>query len=214
MHYKQKITLNTDDHSDGIEIMPNQPSRDSDPPKRKRKKKSAFKYYFFNIILGIILILMLGYILSVSVFITTKTTVSGSTIYSDNYILSKAIHKGEYHKNSIYQVVMGLIDEPRDIPFIESIKVGLKSPSHVNVYVKEKKMLGVIQSSDGKYVYFDDDGIVKEIAKKKLDKVIPVSGLVANNPKIATDIEKNNCNFTHSHKNLRKIIKKHRNYEF
>ncbi|MCR4782608.1 MAG: hypothetical protein K5851_07705 [Lachnospiraceae bacterium] len=188
MHYKQKITLNTPEESKGVEIMPNKPLDEEPTKKRKKKKKSAFRYYFFNIVLGIILVIMLAYILSVSVFITTKVTVSGSTIYDENYIKSKAIHKGEYKKNSIYQVVMGIIDEPRDIPFIESIKVGLKSPSHVNIYVKEKEMLGVIQADDGKYVYFDDDGIVKEIAKKKLDKVIPVSGLVATKPKIGKSL--------------------------
>ena len=174
MHYKQKITLNTPEESKGVEIMPNKPLDEEPTKKRKKKKKSAFRYYFFNIVLGIILVIMLAYILSVSVFITTKVTVSGSTIYDENYIKSKAIHKGEYKKNSIYQVVMGIIDEPRDIPFIETIKVGLKSPSHVNIYVKEKEMLGVIQADDGKYVFFDDDGIVKEIAKKKLDGKIEV----------------------------------------
>ncbi len=209
MQYKKSIKLNVPEESSsngGIEIMPNPPKKkprskdtiehrnasrkaDAEEGVRKpRKKKSLFRYYFLNILLGIIILGMLGYILSVAVFVVKRVDVSGNTLYSNAYIESKAMHDGKYRKSTFYQLAMGIIDPVRDIPFVESVKVTIKNPSTIHLKVTEKEMLGVIQGEDGKYVYFDDDGIVKEISKTKLNGVMPVTGLVPNDPKIGKSL--------------------------
>lgn len=187
MQYKQRITLDNEPKNEGIEILPNETS--SKPGKEKKvKKKSVFKFYFFNIVLGIIILCMLGYILSVSVLITRSVTVSGSKLYDEEYIKEKVLKKGDLKKNSAYQVLMGLIAPTKDIPFIDKVSVGFASPSHLKITLTEKEMLGVIEADDGKYVYFDDDGIVKEISKRKLDTVIPVGGLKATKPVVGKSL--------------------------
>jgi cell division protein FtsQ len=131
---------------------------------------------------------MLSYILSVSVFVVKRIDVSGNTLYSENYIKERSMHKGKYKKSTFYQLAMGIMDPPKNIPFVESVHYKLESPSHILLKVNEKEMLGVIQGDDGKYVYFNDDGKVVEISKVKLNGVMPVSGLTPSKPKIGESL--------------------------
>ena len=187
MQYKQRITLDNEPKNEGVEILPNDTSSKSGKEKKVRKK-SVFRFYFLNIVLGIVILVMVGYIMSVSILITTQVNVTGSKLYDDEYIKEKVLKKGDLKKNSAYQVLMGLIAPTKDIPFIDKVSVGFETPSHLRITLKEKEMLGVIEADDGNYVYFDDDGIVKEISKRKLDSVIPVGGLKATKPVIGKSL--------------------------
>jgi cell division protein FtsQ len=152
------------------------------PDKRKKRKISILK--IVDIILGFVIIALIVFLLSISVFQIKTISVVGSTVWDENTIKSKVIVQNDYKKNGIYQYLYRLVRPAKDIPFVESAKISFKSPSHIVITVREKKLLGRTQLADGKYVYFNDDGVIREISDKLIDGVMPANGLVINKPKV------------------------------
>lgn len=148
---------------------------------KKKRKVSILK--IIDIILGLVIIALITFLLSISVFQIRKVTVVGSTIWDSNTIKSQTIVQNDYKNNGLYQYFYRLIKPVKGIPFVESAKLSFKSPSHLVITVQEKKLLGRTQMSNGKYVYFNDDGVIKEISDKLVDGVLPVNGLVIKKPK-------------------------------
>jgi cell division protein FtsQ len=150
--------------------------------KGKRKRGSSL-LKIVDIILGLVIVALITFLLSISVFQIRKVTVVGSKIWDENTIKSQTIIQNDYKNNGLYQYFYRLIRPVKEIPFVESAKLSFETPSHLVITVQEKKLLGRAQMSDGKYVYFNDDGVIKEISDKLVDGVLPVNGLVIKKPK-------------------------------
>ena len=59
----------------------------------------------------------------------------------------------------------------------ESIKVSLKNPWTLKIIVQEKERIGYVMDSDGKYYYFDQDGMVVDVEEAPVDGIPLVDGM-------------------------------------
>ena len=59
----------------------------------------------------------------------------------------------------------------------ESIKVSLKNPWTLKITVQEKERIGYVMDSDGKYYYFDQDGMVVDVEEAPVDGIPLVDGM-------------------------------------
>lgn len=106
---------------------------------QKAEKRGASLLKVFNIILGVLLIVaLITFLLSISVFQIRKVTVVGSKIWDENTIKSQTIIQNDYKNNGLYQYFYRFIKPVKDIPFVESAKLSFKSPSHLVITVQEE----------------------------------------------------------------------------
>ncbi len=156
--------------------------------KKNKKKRKIFAFYFINIVLFIAILVVLGFILNITVFPIKKISVTNSKINSDEFIKERVIRKGKYEENGLYQIIINLIDKRKNIPFVENYEIKLVAPKNFVIDVKEKELLCYAISKSNN-VYFDDNGVIKEISKKKVTGVIKVTGLPVKNHKINDKIK-------------------------
>ena len=142
---------------------------------------SAMKFYLPNIILGVI-ILVIFMILGTAVFFGVREVeVSGSSIYSDA-IIEDMVLNDKYKNNGLYDVLKARFFPVKDVPFVEKITVSLSGSHKLLITVKEKEICGFVLDTKERYVYFDSEIRVSEISDQRLDGVIPVEGIVAEEP--------------------------------
>lgn len=111
-------------------------------------------------------------ILSVNV---TQVTVVGNSRYTENEIVSMLFQKN-LDWNSAYFFLKEKTQEHIRIPFVEDYQVEFTGPTHVEVIVHEKSVVGYV-SYMGSYMYFDKDGIVVESTDTALPGIPEISGL-------------------------------------
>ncbi len=111
-------------------------------------------------------------VLSVNV---RQVTVAGNSRYSENEIVGMVFQK-KIDWNSAYLFLREKTREHIQIPFVEDYKLDFVSPTHVEVIVHEKSMVGYV-SYMGSYMYFDKDGIVVESTDTALEGIPEISGL-------------------------------------
>ena len=85
---------------------------------------------------------------------------------------------GKKYSNTLLFILNNKINPPGDVTFIDKIDVSYVNRNTVSITVYEKAMAGCIEHN-GKYAYFDGDGIVLEISDKKLDDVPCIEGLTS-----------------------------------
>ncbi len=69
----------------------------------------------------------------------------------------------EYSWNSLYVYFENKCNKTEEIPFVDSLRIRLKSPQKLEITVVEKGILGYLYvPSLGKNAYFDKDGFVVE----------------------------------------------------
>lgn len=127
------------------------------------------------IVLGILAgVLLLAAVLFLAVRVT-KIDVTGNRQYTEEQIIN-LIFDGKWSRNSAYCYYESQFREHKSIPFIEEYKVEFKSPTHVEVVVFEKSVVGYVPSMSS-YMYFDKDGIIVESSGEQLPGVPWVTGL-------------------------------------
>lgn len=134
------------------------------------KKKETSKKWLIG--LAVLLIIGIG-ILSVNI---RQVTVTGNNRYTENEIVDFVFQKN-LDWNTVYRYLKERMGgEHPQIPFVEDYKVVFLSPSHVEVIVHEKSVVGYV-SYMGSYMYFDKDGIVVESANQALEDIPHITGL-------------------------------------
>lgn len=111
-------------------------------------------------------------ILSVNV---REITVTGNSRYTENEIVS-LLFRNKADLNSAYLFLKEKTQEHIQIPFVEDYQLDFVSPTHVEVIIHEKSVVGFV-SYMGSYMYFDKDGIVVESTDTALPGIPQVSGL-------------------------------------
>ncbi len=111
-------------------------------------------------------------ILSVNV---REITVVGNSRYTENEIVSFLFQKS-MDLNSAYILLKEKTQEHIQIPFVENYQLDFISPTHLEVIVHEKSVVGYV-SYMGSYMYFDKDGIVVESTDTALPGIPQISGL-------------------------------------
>lgn len=104
-----------------------------------------------------------------------RVDVTGNSHYSAEQIEELIFH-GKWSRNSAFFYYENRFKEHQSIPFIEEYKVNFKSPTHVEIVVFEKSVVGYV-SYMSSYMYFDKDGIIVESSGEQLPGVPWVTGL-------------------------------------
>lgn len=108
-------------------------------------------------------------------FQVRKVTVYGNSRHSSEEI-SAGLTEGRMMKNTLYLLWKYREGEiPDTLPFLSSLHVQMKSPSHIEAQVTEKELAGYIDQSG--YVYFDSDGVILEISDEVYDGIPIITGV-------------------------------------
>ena len=142
---------------------------------RKNRKKRARRKRLLLILLVFILLAAVAVLIALTGFKLKKVQVSGNELYSDQQIKDSVLND-EYSWNTLYVVLKYRLFKMKEIPFIEEMEIELLAPDEIHIQVYEKAMIGYIQAND-RNVYFDKDGFVVEISKRKIENVPKVDGI-------------------------------------
>lgn len=108
-------------------------------------------------------------------FQVKKITVYGNDRHSSKEI-SQGLSNDFLTRNTLYLLWKYKDGEiPDTLPFLDSLHVQMKSPSSIEVQVKEKKLTAYMDK--GGYVYFDEDGTVLEISDEVYEKIPLITGV-------------------------------------
>ncbi|MDY3917477.1 MAG: cell division protein FtsQ/DivIB [Candidatus Limivivens sp.] len=136
--------------------------------RRKRRK----------LIIGILAgILILAALIVFGLFRVQEVVIIGNENFTAKQI-QQAVMQDGLCKNSLY-LLWKFQDKERTaeaLPFLSAIEVELKNPFKVQIRVYEKPQVGYLQAQ-GKYVYFDKDGLVVETSEKIHEGVPLLTGL-------------------------------------
>ncbi len=127
------------------------------------------------IVLGTITIL-----LSVMYFLLVHYEVKNVIVEGNKHYSSKEIQDmimtGYFGDNSLYLSLKYKNKEITDVPFIETMDVNVTSNDTIKIMVYEKSLAGYVEYL-GRYMYFDNDGVVIEAAKVPTKGIPKVTGL-------------------------------------
>ena len=132
------------------------------------------------ILTAILIIAMLAGLCAIliwKVFVVKSVSVKGNEIYTDKQIEDWVLDK-EYSWNSLYVYFENKCNKTEEIPFVDSLRIRLKSLQKLEITVVEKGILGYLYvPSLGKNAYFDKDGFVVEISSEIIPGVTKINGL-------------------------------------
>jgi cell division protein FtsQ len=127
------------------------------------------------IVLAIINILLCAAYYILIHYEVETVTVEGNKHYSSDEIKSM-IMTGYFGDNSLYLSFKYKNKDIEDIPFIETMDVVVQSNDAIRIIVYEKAVAGYVEYL-GRYMYFDNEGIVVEASKVTTPGVPQVTGL-------------------------------------
>ncbi len=138
--------------------------------RRHTKKKTNWKW----IVVGILALgLLLFAVLAAAFFRVEKVEVTGNSYYTESEIAELVM---EESKNSLYLAFQYGYLGGKEIPFIDSVEISFVSPSHIQIRVYEKTMIGYVEYM-GSNLYFDKDGTVVESSSEVLPGIPCIKGL-------------------------------------
>lgn len=144
---------------------------------KSRRKKRRIQKIVLKIVITILVVLALAALIVFKVFTVQNVTVKGNSIYSDEKIQGWVLND-KYSWNSLYVYFKYKFTDTEDVPFVDSMKVSLKSPHSLQVQVYEKGVLGYLYvSSLGKNAYIDKDGFVVELSNDIIQGTTKIIGL-------------------------------------
>jgi cell division protein FtsQ len=127
------------------------------------------------IILAIINIILCAVYYLLIHYEVRKVTVDGNVHYSAEEIKSM-IMTGYLGDNSLYLSLKYKNKDIDNIPFVETMDVVVQSNDSIRIIVYEKAIAGYVEYL-GRYMYFDNEGVVVEASKVTTASVPQVTGL-------------------------------------
>jgi len=127
------------------------------------------------IILGIINVLLMAMYFALTHFAVKTVQVDGNKHYSAEEIKSMVM-TGYLGDNSLYLSLKYKKKGIEDIPFVETMDVMVQSNDTIRITVYEKALAGYVQYL-GRYMYFDNEGVVVETSKVTTKGIPQVTGL-------------------------------------
>jgi cell division protein FtsQ len=127
------------------------------------------------IVLGIINILLCMVYYVLIHYEVKNVTVDGNQHYSADEIKAM-IMTGYFGDNSLYLSLKYKNKEIDDVPFVETMDVVVQSNDSIRITVYEKALAGYVEYL-GRYMYFDNNGVVVEASKVTTPGVPQVTGL-------------------------------------
>ena len=110
--------------------------------KEKRRKKKR-RMLALKIVLGVLVALVLAFLVVFYVFRVEDVEVKGNVLY-DKPTIESVVLNDEYSWNSLYVFLKYKLVDTKDVPFIDTMEVSLKSPTTLQIQVYEKGMVGYL----------------------------------------------------------------------
>lgn len=121
-------------------------------------------------VIGLLVVMIV--LLSVNI---TTIEVTGNERYTREQ-MTELLFPDSISRNSLFCYLKDHFREHRQIPFVEDYRIAFQGPTHVEVIVYEKDVVGYV-SYMSSYMYFDKDGILVESSNEKLPGVPWITGL-------------------------------------
>ncbi|MCM1388422.1 MAG: cell division protein FtsQ/DivIB [Bacillus sp. (in: Bacteria)] len=156
-----------------------------DTEKEKQKEQKEQKVRFGKgkriAVLSALVCLFLGAAIAAYVYIMDNYTimnvyVEGNIHYTDEEIIDMVMN-GRYGNNSLF-LSLKYRDKGIDgVPFVETMDVTIEQKDTIRITVYEKAIAGYVAYL-GRYMYFDNDGIIVETSEEATPGIPQVTGLV------------------------------------
>lgn len=127
------------------------------------------------VILGILNFLLLAFYFVLIHYAVKNVIVDGNKHYSAEEIKSM-IMTGWLGDNSLYLSIKYKNKEIKDVPFVETMDVVVQSNDTIRISVYEKALAGYVEYL-GRYMYFDNEGVVVEASKVTTKGIPQVTGI-------------------------------------
>ena len=127
------------------------------------------------IVLGIINVALLASYFVLTHYAVKNVLVDGNKHYSAEEIKSM-IMTGYFGDNSLYLSMKYKNKSIEDVPFVETMDVVVQSNDTIRIIVYEKALAGYVEYL-GRYMYFDNEGVVVEASKVTTKGIPQVTGL-------------------------------------
>ena len=127
------------------------------------------------IFLGIINVVLLVVYVLLTHYAIKNVIVDGNRHYSASEIQSMVM-TGYFGDNSLYLSMKYKNKEIEGIPFIETMDVVVQSNDTIRISVYEKALAGCVEYL-GRYMYFDNEGVIVEASKISTQGIPQVTGL-------------------------------------
>ena len=105
----------------------------------------------------------------------TEVTVTGNS-RCDSEEITRILFPTAKERSLIYCYLSDRLKDHKKIPYVEDYDLVFESPTHVEVIVYEKSIVGYLRYMSS-YMYFDKDGIIVDSTNEKLAGVPEVTGL-------------------------------------
>lgn len=133
------------------------------------------KKIYIIIGLCVINVMLLGSYFLLTHYAVKNVIVDGNKHYSAKEIQSM-IMKGYLGDNSLYLSLKYKNKEVESIPFVETMDVVVQSNDTIKIIVYEKALAGYVEYL-GRYMYFDNEGVIVEASKVTTKGIPQVTGL-------------------------------------
>ena len=145
---------------------------------RRRRRKKALAIFLRILVALLGLALFLG--ITVGLIYLLCNIKKVNVVSCEKYTaeeMEEFVLNDEYSFNSVYVYFKNLILPVTNIPFVESYQVKLNSPTEITIVVKEKELFAYVTDEEGRYVYFDSDGVVQEVSERLIEGVLLIDGI-------------------------------------
>lgn len=132
------------------------------------------KVYIIIALCAVNVLLMIAYFI-LARYAVKNVIVDGNKHYSAAQIQSM-IMTGYFGDNSLYLSMKYKNKEIKDVPFVETMDVVVESNDTIKIIVYEKALAGYVEYL-GRYMYFDNEGVVVEASKAATKGIPQVTGL-------------------------------------
>lgn len=135
--------------------------------------------------------------------------ITGNELYTDKQIRDGVLND-EHSWNSLYVFFKYKVKETKEIPFVDSMEISLKSPHTIKIHVYEKGVLGYVYvPSLGKNAYFDKDGFVVELSTDVIEGTTKISGLSVETAKLYEKLPIENQSILRTLLNVTQLLDKY-----
>ena len=147
---------------------------------KEQKEKVRFGKGKRIAVLSALICLFLGVLVGGSRYVMDNYTITtvyveGNIHYTNEEIMNMVM-EGKYGNNSLFLSLKYRDKGIDNIPFIETMDVAIEEKDTIRITVYEKAIAGCV-SYLGRYMYFDNDGIIVETSEEATPGIPQVTGL-------------------------------------
>lgn len=139
---------------------------------KKRTRRKSHRLYAFVVLFLAVAILVLGILI---LFYVQEIDVKGNEYCTDQQIID-SVKNDKYSVNTLYILGKYALGKGETLPCLDSMKVTLSAPWALQVTVKEKPIVGYVESEDS-YIYFNKEGMVVSKSTSLIEGLPCVEGI-------------------------------------